>query len=156
MTCLLQRKRGLEALLKFDAARRASFVDRLLDMKTSLDDFSANIYMDSASLADSGYSATIDDKGVTLTRDGQDVSVQKRFSARDDNSFVVDYTAVIGEKTRAAGHRFCVEFNLILPCCDGLPAGMSFLRRLIRRWRRTRLPGLTRRRASRGKRGRPY
>ncbi len=116
---LTAKEAGLEALLKFDAVKRASFVDRLIDMKTSLDDFSANIYKDSASFADLSYSATLDGKGVTLDRDGQDAYVQKRFSALDDNSFVVDYTTVIGEKTRAAHRWFCVEFNLILPCCDG-------------------------------------
>lgn len=116
---LTAKEKGLEALLKFDAHRRASFVDRLLDTKTSLNEFSANEYKDSALPHDSRYSAAIDDRGVTLTMDIEDVSVQKRFSAITDNSFVVDYAAVIGEKTRAAGVRFCVEFNLILPCCDG-------------------------------------
>ncbi|MBI5236019.1 MAG: DUF1926 domain-containing protein [Deltaproteobacteria bacterium] len=116
---LIAKEAGLEALLKFDALRRSSFVDRLLDARTSFDDFSANAYKDSVSLADLNYSVTLDDKGVTLARQGQDAYVQKRFGVLDDNSFTVDYSAVIGGKARAAGIRFCVEFNLILPCCDG-------------------------------------
>jgi len=118
---------GLEKYLKFDSRRRASLVEHFIGTDETIKKFLENEHKELGDFCDKPYDVSIDDGGgspieggVTFSRagrvSGSDFLVKKEITFNDAGSFKAVYD-VKGEKAQAA--LFGVEFNLMLPCCDG-------------------------------------
>ena len=115
--------------LKTEYVRRASLVDHFLKREETLAAFCGNTHVELASLGSRPYEAeTIDDggagKSVLLTGrallSGSTVAVRKRITPSGRNSFAASYTVSDEDRgVKTEDVMFGVEFNLLLPCCDG-------------------------------------
>ncbi len=119
------KEEGLEKYLKYDKERRTSFTDRFLSETESIDSFFSNSYRDLGDFASAPYSFALKSSSVSMTRRGtvagKDLVLSKEISAAGA-SFRADYLLKTLNKDAFSvdnGIRFCVELNLMLPCCDG-------------------------------------
>ncbi|MBI2413243.1 MAG: DUF1926 domain-containing protein, partial [Deltaproteobacteria bacterium] len=117
------KEEGLEKYLKYDSARRASFVDHFIPIGETVESFYANTYKELGDFSKGRYSTEVKGHGVALTRhsetDGRALFLKKEFVADSPGSFRVDYTLTPGEVHGGVDFRFGVELNMLLPCCDG-------------------------------------
>ncbi|MBI5453913.1 MAG: DUF1926 domain-containing protein, partial [Deltaproteobacteria bacterium] len=117
------KEEGLEKYLKYDTARRASFVDHFIPINETIESFYANTYKELGDFSRGRYSTEVKGHGVSLTRHGEaggrTLFLKKEFVADSPDSFRVDYTLSPGEVHGAIDFRFGVELNMLLPCCDG-------------------------------------
>lgn len=117
------KEEGLEKYLKYDIARRASFVDHFIPINETIESFYANTYKELGDFSRSRYSTEVKGHGVSLTRHGdaggRTLFLKKEFVADSPGSFRVDYTLTPGEVHGEIDFRFGVELNMLLPCCDG-------------------------------------
>lgn len=115
------KEEGLERYLRFDTARRASFVDRFLSEDITMDTFHSSRYSDSGDFHNGRYESEVKENRILLSRTGRvedkDVSIKKIFKAEGHSSFRTEY--IIKSHAPLPGIRFAVEFNLLLPACDG-------------------------------------
>lgn len=126
------KEEGLERYLRYDKERRASFTDRFLSEGESVDSFFSNSYRDLGDFASAPYSFDLKSSSVAMTRRGtvagKDLVLNKEISAAGA-SFRVDYLLKSLNKDSFSvdnGIRFCVELNLMLPCCDGFVCRYAF------------------------------
>ncbi len=117
------KEEGLEKYLKYDTARRASFVDHFIPVGETVESFYANTYKELGDFSRGRYSTEVKGHGVSLTRHGEAggraLFLKKEFVATSADSFRVDYTLSPGEVHGTIDFRFGVELNILLPCCDG-------------------------------------
>lgn len=111
---------GLEKYLKFDSARRASLVEHFIGTDETIKKFFENIHKELGDFCGKPYDVSIEEGGVIFSRRGRvsdgDFFVKKEITFNDAGSFSAVYD-VKGEC--GATPLFGVEFNLLLPCCDG-------------------------------------
>lgn len=117
------KEKGLERFLKYDTARRTSFIDHFLKEDETLDAFYGREHDELGDFHNNGYDLRIRDSKVLLSRKGvaagAPFSVTKEIRVEGRNAFNVDYfVASMGEK-KLTGVNFGVELNLMMPCCDG-------------------------------------
>ncbi len=127
---VLVKEAGLERYLTFDAVQRASFVERFLGPDETIEAFVENAHRDLAHFHAGRFDADIRDNSVVLSKKGRvfgcDAEIKKELKVEGPASFTVDYAFNAGDAAHTASAlrlRFCVELNLILPCCNG-PACM--------------------------------
>ncbi|MBI5971232.1 MAG: DUF1926 domain-containing protein [Deltaproteobacteria bacterium] len=112
---------GLEKFLKFDSRRRASLVEHFIGMNETLKKFSENEHKELGDFCGMPYDVSIDKEEVIFTRQGRvlddDFFVKKEIVFNDAASFSVVYD--VKGQNAPAQTLFGVEFNLMLPCCDG-------------------------------------
>jgi 4-alpha-glucanotransferase len=119
------KEAGLEKYLKYDSSRRVSFVERFLSGGETLESFYSNAYKDLGDFSAGAYDCEMKDNGVTLERKGRlggGVAVITKEITAAANSFSVDYRLKDLHKGVIAADitgRFCVELNILMPCCDG-------------------------------------
>lgn len=117
------KEEGLERYLKYDAKRRASLIDHFFGNDFTLDAFYSGAYEEKGSFAHQRYEKEISDGNVALSRKaeafGKDVLVRKEIRFDSANVFRVDYQVKSLAGPFESDGFFGVEFNLILPCCDG-------------------------------------
>jgi len=117
---VLSKEDDIKKYLKLDSARRGFMQDRFLAEEVTVEAFSGAEFSELGDFFTGRYDAGLTGDGVTLSRKGsvkgRPVTVVKGIRAAG-NSLGVDYRVEGGEA--AAGVRFAVEFNVILPCCDG-------------------------------------
>ncbi|MDP2689735.1 MAG: DUF1926 domain-containing protein, partial [Deltaproteobacteria bacterium] len=117
------KEEGLEKYLKYDHARRASFVDRFIGANETFETFFGNTCKDLGDFSNGCYAASIRQGAVFLTRNGNAggaaVTVTKEIRTEGRNSFSVDYALEHKGGPLPEGLRFGVEINMLLPCCDG-------------------------------------
>ncbi len=117
---VMSKEEGLEKYLKFDSARRASLVERFLGADETLKKFLENEHGELGDFCGKPYDVSIEEGGVVFSRQGRaaggEFVVKKEITALGPDSFGVVYD-VKGEYGVAP--LFGVEFNLLLPCCDG-------------------------------------
>lgn len=119
------KEEGLTRYLKYDRERRVSFIDRFLGEGETVDSFYSNTYKNLGDFHSAAYSCELKKNGVSMTRNGSvagtEVVLNKEITA-EGASFSVDY--LLKNLNIGAFHadnkiRFCVELNLLLPCCEG-------------------------------------
>ncbi len=114
------KEEGLERYLKYDTRRRASFVDRVLGADATIESFYANEFTETGDLFAGRYDCEIKDTRVILSKSakagGSAIDVRKVFKPDGHDSFKAEYQI---KGAVEEGLRFAVEFNLMLPCCDG-------------------------------------
>ncbi|MBI5468189.1 MAG: DUF1926 domain-containing protein, partial [Deltaproteobacteria bacterium] len=119
------KEEGLARYLKYDNERRVSFIDRFLGEGETVDSFYSNTYKNLGDFHSAAYSCELKKNGVSMTHKGSvagtEAVLNKEITA-EGASFSVDY--LIKNLNKGAFQadnkiRFCVEINLLLPCCEG-------------------------------------
>ncbi len=119
------KEKGLEKYLIYDNARRKSLVEHFLGPVETLEIFSANTHKELGDFHTGRFDAELRDDGVLFSKDGRvsgkEVFLSKWIKTVGYNSFSVDYLIKGLDKNimPEEGYRFAVEFNLMLPGCDG-------------------------------------
>ncbi|MCC6503120.1 MAG: DUF1926 domain-containing protein [Deltaproteobacteria bacterium] len=117
------KEEGLENYLKYDAKRRASLVDHFFPEDFTFEDFYSGSYKEEGSFSHQRYEKEVKDGCLTLSRKaqafGKDVSVRKSIVFESADTFKVDYHVRSLSGAFEAKGFFGVEFNFLLPCCDG-------------------------------------
>lgn len=126
------KEEGLSRYLKYDRERRTSFMDRFIGEGVTIDSFYSNAYKDLGDFHSAAYSHELKKNGVAMTRKGSvagaEVVLNKEIWAVE-SSFGADYLLKnLNTGPFAADNktRFCVEMNLLLPCCDGVVCRYAF------------------------------
>ncbi|MBI3753653.1 MAG: DUF1926 domain-containing protein, partial [Deltaproteobacteria bacterium] len=128
----MSKEEGLEKYLFFDKEQRLSLRDHFLKKEETLDAFRKSAHEE---MGDFAYRPYENNKGqvargkgqVIFSRDGkvngQAVLVEKKISVKD-NGIIIDYCVKRNSQLPTPSSqlplRFGIEFNLILPCCDGM------------------------------------
>ncbi len=116
------KEKGLEKYLKYDNIQRTSLREHFLGEEETLKTFFANKHKELGDFHTGRYEEKIKSDQVRLSRDGKvngkDVSLKKSIIIETDNSFRVDYS-IKGLEGVPEVDRFAVEFNIMLPGCDG-------------------------------------
>ncbi|TAN63582.1 DUF1926 domain-containing protein [bacterium] len=125
----LSKEDGLNKVLKTDKLRRGSFIDRFLKPEVTLEDFSNGSCSDEGGYANGRYEYYGDDdlQGFSMSRwsdiSGISAFVTKRVRAVGENAFSVSYRVdndvVDLRDDGSIALNFAVEFNVLLPACDG-------------------------------------
>ncbi|MBI5875883.1 MAG: DUF1926 domain-containing protein [Deltaproteobacteria bacterium] len=128
------KEEGLEKYLFFDRQQKVSLVEHFLKKEETLDSFKKNAHEEIGDFFNKPYE---NNKGqgsrvkgqVVFSRDGkvkdQSVLVEKKITVKDNEIDVKYRVAGRGERPFAPTTntdqllKFGIEFNLILPCCDG-------------------------------------
>jgi len=117
------KEEGLENYLRYDSARRSSFVDHFFPSGFALEDFYSGAYVEEGSFAHQRYEKEVKDGRLIMSRKasafGKEVSVRKTVSFEGPDTFLVDYHVRSLDGPFEAKGSFGVELNLLLPCCDG-------------------------------------
>ncbi|MFQ5441765.1 MAG: alpha-amylase/4-alpha-glucanotransferase domain-containing protein [Thermodesulfobacteriota bacterium] len=121
------KEKDMIRFLKTDSGRRRSLVEHFFPAGATLQAFSEGALKDLGDFHDGRFDAEINGGSVSLSRDAlvgkTPVTVKKEVRAGEENSFFVDYVIQrSGKKARGAPVGpllFGVEFNVILPGCDG-------------------------------------
>lgn len=118
------KEKGLEKYLKYDNIRRTSLVEHFLREDETLEAFFANEHEELGDFHTGGYVTEVKNGMVLFSRrgriGGKDATLHKRIRIDEDNGFSVDYSIEGLEKGVLPGKgRLAVEFNVILPGCDG-------------------------------------
>ena len=127
---VLVKEAGLERYLSFDAFRRGSFIERVLGPDETIEAFIENAQRDMSHFHAGRFDADTGGPSVLLSKKGRvfggDAVLKKELKVTGPASFSVAYDFDAGDVSHtinALRLRFCVELNLILPCCNG-PACM--------------------------------
>ncbi|MFQ5735725.1 MAG: alpha-amylase/4-alpha-glucanotransferase domain-containing protein [Thermodesulfobacteriota bacterium] len=117
------KEEGLEKYLKYDLAKRASFIERFIGPDETFESFFANTCKDLGDFSSGAYEASVGRASVSLERQGAvagaALTLRKEIRPLGRSSFGVEYTLTRGADPLPEGTRFGVELNVILPCCDG-------------------------------------
>ena len=127
----MSKEENLDKYMFFDRYRRASLIDHFLSKEETLDAFRMSVYEELGDFIDKPYekkeSGTRSQKPedgvmIVLSRDGrvqkQNVKIEKRLLIKGNEIEVKYLVANLGKNAFEA--KFGIEFNLILPCCDGV------------------------------------
>lgn len=127
---IVMKEEGLERHLKFDAIKRASFVERFIDPSVTLEKFAANDFKDLGHFQTARFASEIRGDAARLTGLGKvagaDVLIIKEFRVDGPDSFGVTYMVSSKQGKNLAGLVFGVEMNLIVPACAGLLSAYGF------------------------------
>ena len=120
----VSKEEDLEKYLFFDKYQRVSLVDHFLKKEETLDAFRMSAYEELGDFIDRPYerksevrSQKLEDVRFLLSREGHRIRVEKDLSVKG-NEIDIKYLATNLEQN-IFDVKFGVEFNLILPCCDG-------------------------------------
>ncbi|MDP2682847.1 MAG: DUF1926 domain-containing protein [Deltaproteobacteria bacterium] len=123
----VSKEEDLEKYLFFDKYQRVSLVDHFLKKEETLDAFRMSAYEELGDFIDRPYESRGQGSGVrgqhdkgcniVLSREGHRIRVEKDLSVKG-NEIDIKYLATNLEQN-IFDVKFGVEFNLILPCCDG-------------------------------------
>lgn len=117
------KEEGLERYLRYDAKRRASLVDHFFGGDFTPDGLYSGQYTEAGEFAHQRYEKEITDRRVALSRKarafGKETTVRKEIAFEAANAFRVDYHVKCLDSRIDDDGFFGVEFNLIMPCCDG-------------------------------------
>jgi alpha-amylase len=120
---VLTKEEGLHRFLKIDRYRRGSLIDHFLDAGATLEAFKDGEHEELGDFIASPFEARIKKSGVELNRsgvvDGTVAAIKKEIKAAGPGSFTVSYRLDAEGLRERADVRFGVEFNLIMPCCEG-------------------------------------
>ena len=120
----VSKEEYLEKYLFFDKYQRVSLVDHFLKKEETLDAFRMSAYEELGDFIDRPYerksevrSQKLEDVRFLLSREGHRIRVEKDLSVKG-NEIDIKYL-VTNLEQNIFDVKFGVEFNLILPCCDG-------------------------------------
>ena len=127
----MSKEENLDKYMFFDRYRRASLIDHFLSKEETLDAFRMSVYEELGDFIDKPYEKKEsgargqkpeDGMMIILSRDGkvqkQNVKIEKRLLIKGNEIEVKYLVANLGKNAFEA--KFGIEFNLILPCCDGV------------------------------------
>jgi alpha-amylase len=125
------KEEGLEDYLIFDDIKRTSLRERFFAKEETLGSFSSTDFTELGDFMNSPFLAEPSRVGVTLKREGvvrghelqrSSISITKELALKGADSIQINYLICAKE---AVSVRMGVEFNLLLPCCNGPACYMS-------------------------------
>ncbi len=122
---VVTKEEGLVNYLNFDSQRRASLVDHFLRQDESFDSFIRSTHGELTNLQETPYEQKLNPNGLTLKGQGRVMGsafeIVKDVTITGEASFSASYSLSLADVSSLESSvcNFGVEFNLMLPCCDG-------------------------------------
>ncbi len=120
------KEKNIKRFLVTDSHRKGSLVDRFIPCDETMDSFVQGNLVDDGDFADAPYGVMLDKEGLELSRSASvgnnTVSITKDIQPHGSGGFALTSTlspSHPGQTRLPAGYSYGLEFNILLPGCDG-------------------------------------